>query len=118
MLELGWDVNTRGVVWNETPAHRAAVEGHLDTLKLLADRDADLTVLDRQYRCTPLSWARHGEKLPIIEHLRTLTDRLDAWDAIDAGTRWTQTIVLICSGASTVGAHVADLKWKSARRAS
>ena len=42
MLDLGWDVNTRNVVWNETPTHRAAMHGHLDLVRLLVDRGADL----------------------------------------------------------------------------
>ena len=85
MLELGWDVNTRGKVWAETPAHRAAIDGHVDVVRLLAERGADLTVLDRSYRCTPLAWAQHGEQPAVIDYLRTLPERLDVWDAIELG---------------------------------
>jgi len=85
MLELGWDVNTRGVVWGETPAHRAAMEGQQEILSLAIDRGADLTINDRSYRCTPLSWAQHGEQPEIIAYLRGFPDRLDIWDSIELG---------------------------------
>ena len=85
MLELGWDVNTRGLVWGETPAHRAAIEGHLSLVRLLVERGADLTVADRSYHSTPLGWATHGEQPSIANYLRTIPGRLDLWDAIELG---------------------------------
>ena len=85
MLEMGWDVNTRGVVWNETPAHRAAVEGQLETLEAVVERGADLTIADRCYNSTPLGWAQHGQRPPIIAYLRRFAERLDVWDAIELG---------------------------------
>lgn len=85
MLEMGWDVDTRGVVWGETPAHRAALEGHLDTLELVVERGADLTIPDRCYRNTPLGWAQYGGRAEIVRYLRGLPDRLDVWDAIELG---------------------------------
>jgi len=85
LLDMGWDVNTRGLVWGEAPAHRAAMEGRLETLELVVERGADLTISDRVYRCTPLGWAQHGSQAGIIDYLRRLPDRLDVWDAIESG---------------------------------
>jgi len=85
MIDMGWDVNTRGVVWGETAAHRAAMDGHLDALKLAVERGADLTIVDRQYHCTPVGWAQHGERQAVIDYLKSLPERLDIWDAIELG---------------------------------
>lgn len=83
MLEMGWDVDTRGVVWGETPAHRAAFEGHVDTLEALIAEGADLTIEDRSYHSTPLGWAQHEGRVESIRCLRGHPDRLDLWDAIE-----------------------------------
>jgi ankyrin repeat protein len=85
MLELGWDVNTRGLIWGETPAHRAAMDGHLAAVRLLVERGADLTVTDRSYHSTPLGWAQHGKQDDVVDYLRTLPERLDLWDAMELG---------------------------------
>jgi ankyrin repeat protein len=85
MIDVGWDVDTRGVVWGETPAHRAAHEGQLETFRRLVARGADLTILDRQYCCTPLAWAFHAERSEIVAFVRTLPERLDVWDAVELG---------------------------------
>lgn len=85
MLELGWDVDTPGRVWKETAAHRAAMNGHVETLALLIERGADLTRLDRSYRATPLGWAQHGKREEAIALLNGFPERLDLWDAIELG---------------------------------
>lgn len=83
MLDLGWEVNERGCIWGETPAHRAAVEGRLATFELLVDRGADLTLRDRSYHATPLGWARHGGHDAVVAAIRSRPERLDLWDAIE-----------------------------------
>ena len=85
MLELGWDVNTRGRAWKETPLHRAAIEGHLETVQLLLDHGADLTIRDACYHSSPVGWARHGGHHEVVAVLRDDPDRLDLLDAIDLG---------------------------------
>lgn len=85
MLELGWDVDTRGVVWHETPAHRAALEGHTTLFEFLVERGADLTLRDRSYQASPLGWAQHAGKQDILAVARRHPGRLDVWDAIEFG---------------------------------
>jgi len=84
MLDVGWDIDTRNVVWAETPVHRAAFHGNLELVKLLVNRGADLTITDRTYHSTPLGWAQHGEATEVIGYFRLLPDRLDIWDAIES----------------------------------
>jgi len=69
MIDVGWDVNTRGRIWGETPAHRAAMSGHLETVKLLVDKGADLSIRDRSYDAPPVGWAAHSGQTHIIEFL-------------------------------------------------
>ncbi len=85
MLDLGWDVNTRGHVWNETPLHRAALEGHLETARLLLQRGASLTIRDRCYQSSPLGWARYGKHSSVVEMLSSDPSRLDLRDAFESG---------------------------------
>ena len=85
MLDVGWDVDTRNVVWAETPCHRAALHGNLALVELLVERGADLTIMDRTYHCTQLGWAQHGEASEVIDYFRSVTDRWGIWDAIELG---------------------------------
>ena len=73
MLDVGWDIDTRNVVWSETPLHRAAFHANLDLVQLLVDRGADLTITDRTYHSTPLGWAQHAEAQGVIDYFRSLT---------------------------------------------
>ncbi len=72
MLDVGWDIDTRNVVWSETPLHRAAFHANLDLVQLLVDRGADLTITDRTYHSTPLGWAQHAEAQEVVEYFRSL----------------------------------------------
>ena len=85
MLDLGWDVNTRNVVWAETPCHRAALHANVELVKLLVDRGADLTLTDRTYNATQLGWAQHAGAADVIEYFRSVPERMDIWDAIELG---------------------------------
>ena len=85
MLDAGWDVNTPGTVWKETALHRAAIEGHVETVELLVDRGADLTIRDRSYHSSPLGWADHGGKTRVLELLLRDPTKLDLRDAVEYG---------------------------------
>jgi ankyrin repeat protein len=61
------------------------MHGHLELVRLLAERGADLTIPDRTYSSTPLGWAMHGEAPEVIRYFKTVPDRLDIWDAIELG---------------------------------
>ncbi len=85
MLDVGWDIDTRSVVWSETAVHRAAFHANLAVVQFLVDRGADLTITDHMYHSTPLGWAQHTEAKEVIDYFRSLPDRLDIWDAIELG---------------------------------
>ena len=85
MLNAGWDVNTPGTVWKETALHRAALEGHVETVELLVDRGADLTIRDRSYHSSPLGWADHGGKARVRDLLLRDPTKLDLRDAFEYG---------------------------------
>ncbi|MFB9629202.1 DinB family protein [Nonomuraea helvata] len=57
LVELGFDVDARSAS-GSVPAHYAAATGHVETLRLLVGRGADLTVIDSMYQVTPLGWAQ------------------------------------------------------------
>ena len=85
MLDAGFDPNTRGSVWQEGPIHRAAIDGHFETVELLFGRGADLAVRDACYDASPLGWAETGEHDDIVDYLQRDASRLDLRDAIEWG---------------------------------
>ncbi len=85
MLDLGWDLHTRGNVWSETPLHRAALAGHLETVRFLVERGADLTIRDRSYDSSPLGWALHEGHAEVARFLCGHPQRLDLRDAVECG---------------------------------
>ena len=85
MLDCGWNIDTRGLVWGETPLHRAALEGRAETAALLIANGADLTVRDRVYGSSPLGWARQAEEDEVIGLLCADADQLDLRDAAEVG---------------------------------
>ena len=59
MLACGFDPDAKdkdGV----TPLHRAAMGGHVDAVRVLLDRGADVGALDGMFAATPLVWAVEG----------------------------------------------------------
>lgn len=67
LLDAGFDPDARGRVWREGPIHRAAIDGHFDTVELLHERDADLTMRDACYHASPLG--AHGGRLELVDLL-------------------------------------------------
>lgn len=53
-----------------TALHAAAQEGDLAMAELLCDRGADLTIEDRIYHGTPISWAEHFGHTAVRDYLR------------------------------------------------
>jgi hypothetical protein len=76
LLDAGEDpnrFNPPGAHGHSTPLHQAAFAGHLDVVKLLAERGAKLDVRDSLWKGTPEDWARHAGKAEVadyLEHMR------------------------------------------------
>lgn len=85
MLDAGFDVDTRGMTWEEGPIHRAAMDGRFETVRLLLDRGADLTLRDKQYHSSPLGWAAHGGQREVLDLLLQDDSKIDLRDAIEFG---------------------------------
>ncbi|CAK9253192.1 unnamed protein product, partial [Sphagnum jensenii] len=52
----------------DTPLHRAAEKGHLDVVKYLVEKGADVKAANK-YGYTPLHWAASSGKLDIVKYL-------------------------------------------------
>jgi ankyrin repeat protein len=76
LVEAGEDPNRRnpaGMHAHATPLHHAALGGHAETARLLAERGARVDIEDEIYRSTPVGWAEHGGHAAIAEALRGYT---------------------------------------------
>jgi hypothetical protein len=79
LVELGFDVNAMGradVPSNEpwqTALHRAADAGDLGLARTLLRLGADPDIKDMRFGGTPLDWARHFDRQPIIDLLEPVT---------------------------------------------
>jgi peptide-methionine (S)-S-oxide reductase len=70
-LEAGADVNAFLVVHtHSTPAHQAAINDDVESLKLLVAAGAKLDVRDKLWGGTPLGWAVHGGNKAAEAYLR------------------------------------------------
>jgi hypothetical protein len=63
--------NPPGFHAHSTPVHQAAAGGHLATLRLLAERGADLSARDSVYGGTPLDWAAHAGRSDVAAYLNS-----------------------------------------------
>lgn len=73
MLDAGEDpnrFNPVGAHSHSTPLHQAALNGHLEVVKLLIARGASTKMKDILFGGTPEGWANHGGKKDVEEYLR------------------------------------------------
>ena len=80
MLELGFPVDGTQA---ETPTHNAAHNGHLELVKLLLSRGANLHQRDHNHFATPLGWAQAGDRTNVTDYLETL--EVGIFDLINIG---------------------------------
>jgi hypothetical protein len=70
LAELGFDVN----VWARlTPLHQAAYDGDVAVVETLLEVGADPELREPGFNATPLGWAEHARREPVIELLRSVT---------------------------------------------
>lgn len=62
--------NPPGFYDHSTPIHQAVWFGHLDTVKVLAEHGADLTIRDKAHNGTALGWAVYGKRTKIANYLK------------------------------------------------
>jgi ankyrin repeat protein len=75
LLDAGEDpsrFNPPGAHSHSTPLHQAALNGHLDVVKLLASRGAKTDIKDILFGGTPAGWANHAGKKDVEEYLCSL----------------------------------------------
>ena len=68
MLDNGADINSR-FDGGMTPLVSAAMRGHLEAVKLLVERGADLSLRDGSYKLSPLGMAALWGKSEVLEYL-------------------------------------------------
>ena len=61
---------------HSTPLHQAAINEHVEMMKLLVAHGARLDIRDTLWDGTPLGWAVHGKKARAEAYLRSLQDVL------------------------------------------
>jgi ankyrin repeat protein len=62
--------NPPGAHSHSTPLHQAALAGHLNVVKSLVERGANLDAQDLLWKGTPLGWARHGNQKDVEAFLQ------------------------------------------------
>lgn len=55
------------------PLHRAALNGHLETVKKLIELGVDPTTRDPSYNSTPQGWAEHNHQQEVADYLASIT---------------------------------------------
>lgn len=75
LLDAGEDpnrFNAPGTHSHTPPIHQAIWNGHLDVVRLLAERGARLDIRDIHHHSTPLGWARYAGHTAIVEYLTSI----------------------------------------------
>jgi Ankyrin repeats (3 copies) len=71
LLDRGTNPNQYGPGHSHsTPLHQAALAGHLDTVRLLIERGASLSMRDTIWNGTAADWAKHAGKTTVERFLR------------------------------------------------
>jgi ankyrin repeat protein len=73
LLDAGEDpnrYNPLGAHAHSTPLHQGALAGHLEVVRVLAERGARLDIRDIHYDGTALEWAEHGGRSQVVEYLQ------------------------------------------------
>ncbi|MET9313501.1 ankyrin repeat domain-containing protein [Kribbella sp. NPDC003505] len=70
LQRLGYDLSR--ISGGAAPIHRAALNGHLETVRKLVELGADPTLRDPTYHGDALSWAEHSHQQSVIDYLRGL----------------------------------------------
>ena len=70
LQRLGFDLSR--ISGGAAPIHRAALNGHLETVRKLVELGADPTLRDPNYNGDALSWAEHSHQQSVIDYLRGL----------------------------------------------
>jgi outer membrane protein assembly factor BamB len=65
LLDAGADVNA-ATEYGATALHFAADKGHLDVVRLLVERKANVNARDKFYSATPLTWAAMRKHAPVV----------------------------------------------------
>jgi hypothetical protein len=72
LLDDGQDpnrYNPAGFHSHSTPLHQAALAGHIDVVRLLVERGANLDMIDTLWRGTAIGWARHAGNSQVESYL-------------------------------------------------
>jgi hypothetical protein len=72
LLDDGQDpdrYNPPGFHSHSTPLHQAALAGHLDVVRLLVERGANLDMIDTLWKGTAIGWARHAGQSQVESYL-------------------------------------------------
>lgn len=67
-IDVGVDIDSEPHVG--TPLHWAAYSGHLDMVRFLVDRGADVSARDDEWQGTPESWAARRGHEAVVDYLR------------------------------------------------
>ncbi|MFF0265873.1 ankyrin repeat domain-containing protein [Kribbella sp. NPDC004536] len=70
LQRLGWDLNR--LYGGSAPIHRAALNGHLETVRKLVELGADPELRDPNYNGTALGWAEHNHQDAVADYLKDL----------------------------------------------
>jgi hypothetical protein len=85
LLDQGADVNAK-FRYGTTALFKAAERGHVEIVKLLLARGADVTVKDTFYGATAMSWALDSDRVEVVTVLLE-KDLSGAGDVLMAGVR-------------------------------